>query len=519
VRNYVVSNPIQNYIRDQERQLYKEKVEERKQRKKIENARINPVTDLLEYEHEDNPDALHYKNLLRHYERDQERHTNTATNWIGGDRMRYLMTTLEKNSQEAQTPLLQPDASKSHIYRKAHLMGTTFDKTKRIKYTLSEAITLYADTVVRKGVMHADKSLKYTYMVTALADVVLSNRRIIDDLSNHFLDLMNKGAQPDIIVKSLNDKLKQLQIANELFNYNYNEQSFKPEHISQALTNIMTSEEEQGRKLNELAREIQTTIINTKQRIEKLLLSYLDEEPIIEYEDDEFSKNIEQQQEEQEEEEEKDFEYPNSVLYDDHLDDDDDEFLTEEEEEEESDKMTSDQKPQQVSEEEEEEEEEEDYMTEEEQEEDIPIEIVDMFPSEKLSPEEKLEQIMGKALFKLETNNPLKELRAWNEAFENMIAKTVRLMYRHHIYIYDMETCKKLLYICRDSRSTEDLNHQTLFSEMLYIARYSERDNRILHQPYISKQGAALNEATRHQAGNKTQVTQKERRFVWKHQF
>jgi hypothetical protein len=494
-------------IKDQERALYKKKLEARANKRKLENMRINPDTGILEYDHEQNPNSINYLNLQKHYAREQERQSH-FTQWIGGSRTRKLVTTLEKNSWKSDSALMDHTEEGSHIYRAAKLMGTTFDETNRKKYTLEEAIALYSDTVVRKGVMHADKSLKYTYMMTTLADVVLSNRTILEQLSAYYVTQIDKNEDPEKIIQALNQKFSELQLATEVMGAR-NMHNFDASQVPSLMNDIMKNEAEQNYRLSELSQEIQLSMVKAKQEVEQILKAHLDPETQARYEEQRETPSVinsvlgpspreleEMGLSEQEEsanetaDEDEVLAAENSVEEEDsgnetesleegsgnesEIDLDDYETEVEYEPDNNIDWETVDREPQE-------------YV----------VQVVEAFPVESLTPLQKLERILSKSTFKLESNNPLRDLKKWNQVFENMIAKSVRLLNRHRCIIYDLETCTKLLYICRNSRANEDLDHESLFKDMISISYHSERDRRLLKDPYVIKRGTPVNRASR----------------------
>ncbi|KAF0985005.1 hypothetical protein FDP41_000044 [Naegleria fowleri] len=84
------------------------------------------------------------------------------------------------------------------------------------------------------------------------------------------------------------------------------------------------------------------------------------------------------------------------------------------------------------------------------------------------------------------------------DAYENMIVQCVKLMYPERCSIYDMELCKKLLYICRTSTasslierrkeltdiSKSHYDRDTLFHNAVVICKESEHNARIINEPY-----------------------------------
>jgi len=305
-------------------------------------------------------------------------------------------------------------------------MGTMYNDSK--KFTLEEALKCYADTVERKGLMHEDNSVRITYMMTTLADVVLSNRRIIDELSIYFNKLVEDGTAADgpSTTNLLQEKLKSLQLSSELFGNNFDaENDSKESEIETGIVNETRNQKEHEAKILALCREIQWTNVNNKKEIEQLLLDHLSDTTTAH--DLVFGSTRETE----------------AGLY--NIDDPNNHDF-------------------------------------------VSLNILK-------SANPTVESILERSVFKSTTENPLYELRAWNTAFENMIAKSVRLIHRHHVLIFNLETCRKLLYILHSTRNTVDQDHESLFEQMLTVSYYCEKENRIRNNPYHISDMTVLPEA------------------------
>ncbi|KAL0490495.1 hypothetical protein AKO1_009534 [Acrasis kona] len=412
-------NTERQELREEERELLRLKKKAKKLSEKMRYARINPHNKRLEYTHEDNPSSLNFTNLMKHYNLMESR--ATSNNWSGGYQARRFAKKLESTQVSVRTSL-NPSPELSSVYQAADIMGTLHDNNK--KYTLNEALKCYDDTVERKGVMHADQSVRYTYMMTALADVVLSNRRIIDELSAYFNQLVEDGQEVDgqEIVKLLNSKLEQLQLSSELFGNNFDvEQDSTKEEVDRGVENEARNKEEVDKKVLDLYNEILWNDVEHKKRLEQFFLEH-------------FA----------------------STKYDEIFKDPTDN---------------------------------EDHLYTPKA---LPHKLV---PAKYLKSDTSVESIKERSIFQSTSDNPLRDIRAWNTTFENMIAKAVRLIHRHHVYIYNLETCKKLLYICHSTRNTADQDPESLFEQMLTVSLYCEKDDRIKNKPYHINEFKRIQEA------------------------